>query len=60
MVLVFLPVVVLALLLAAVACLVYRLGVVRAIGAGWRVVTALPGTWVDVTQGRTAVLVSIR
>jgi hypothetical protein len=59
-VLVFSPVVVLAVLAAAVACLVYRVSVVRALGAGWRVVSALPGTRVDVEQGRTAVLVTIR
>ena len=59
-VLVFLPVVVLAVLVAAVACLVYRVSVVRALGTGWRIVSALPGTRFDVTQGRTAVLVTIR
>ena len=59
-VLVFLPVVVLAVLVAAVACLVYRVSVVRALGTGWRIVSALPGTRVDIEQGRTAVLVTIR
>ena len=59
-VLVFSPVVVLAVLVAAVACLVYRVRVVRALGTGWRIVSALPGTRVDVEQGRTAVLVTIR
>lgn len=59
-VLVFSPVVVLAVLAAAVACFVYRVGVVRILGAGWRVVSALPGTRVDIEQGRTAVLVTIR
>jgi hypothetical protein len=59
-VLVLSPVVVLAVLAAAVACLVYRANVARALGAGWRVVSALPGTRVDVEQGRTAVLVTIR
>ena len=59
-VLVFLPVVVLAVLVAAVACLVYRVSVVRALGTGWRIVSALPGTRVDIAQGRTAVLVAIR
>jgi hypothetical protein len=54
------PVVVLAVLAAAVACLVFRVSVVRALGAGWRIVCALPGTRVDVEQGRTAVLVAIR
>ena len=59
-VLVFSPVVVLAVLVAAVACLVYRVSAVRALGTGWRIVSALPGTRVDVEQGRTAVLVTIR
>ncbi len=59
-VLVFAPVVVLAVLVAAVACLVYRVRVVRALGTGWRIVSALPGTRVDVLHGRTAVLVTIR
>lgn len=59
-VLVFSPVVILAVLVAAVACLVYRVSVVRALGAGWRVVSALPGTRFDLEQDRTAVLVTIR
>jgi hypothetical protein len=59
-VLVFLPIVVLAVLVAAVACLVYRVSVTRAFGTGWGIVTALPGTRVDIEQGRTAVLVTIR
>jgi hypothetical protein len=58
--LVFSPVVVLAALVAAVACLVYRVSVPRALGTGWRIVSALPGTRVDVEQGQTAVLVVIR
>ena len=58
--LVFSPVVVLAVLVAAVACIVYRVSMVRAFGTGWRIVSALPGTRVDVEQGRTAVLVTIR
>jgi len=59
-VLVFSPVVVLAVLAATVACLVYRVNVVRALATSWRIVSALPGTRVDVEQGRTAVLVTIR
>ena len=39
-VLVFSPVVVLAVLVAAVACLVYRVSAVRALGTGWRIVSA--------------------
>ena len=56
----FSPVVVLAALVAAVACLVYRVSVMRALGTGWRIACALPGTRVDIEQGRTGVLVSIR
>ena len=59
-VLVFSPVMVLAVLVATVACLVYRVSVVRALGTGWRIVSALPGTRFDIEQGRTAVLVTIR
>ena len=58
--LLFSPVLVLAVLVAVVACLVYRVSVMRALGTGWRIVSALPGTRVDVGQGRTAVLVTIR
>lgn len=59
-VLVFSPVLVLAVLVAAVACLMYRISMVRALGTCWRIVAALPGTRIDVEQGRTAVLVTIR
>ncbi len=58
--LVFAPVLVLATLVAAVACLMYRVSVVRALGTSWRVVSALPGSRFDLEQGRTAVLVTIR
>ena len=33
---------------------------VGALGTGWRIVSALPGTRVDVEQGRTVLLVTIR
>jgi hypothetical protein len=59
-VLVLSPAVVLAVLAAAVACLIYRVRVARALSVGWRIVSALPGARVDVEQGRTAVLVTIR
>lgn len=55
-----LPILVLAALIAAVACLVYHISVVRALVTSWSVVSALPGTRVDITQGRMAVLVAIR
>ncbi|MEV0972095.1 hypothetical protein [Microtetraspora glauca] len=54
------PVVVLAALAAAVACLIYRVDAVRALGTGWRIVSALPGTRIDIEHDRTAVLVAIR
>jgi hypothetical protein len=60
MLLVLCPLVVLAVLGAAVACLVFRVDLARGLGAGWRLVSALPGTRVDVNQGDTAVLVAIR
>jgi hypothetical protein len=59
-VLVLSPFLILAALVAAVACLVYRIRVMRAFGTCWRLFCALPGTRVDVHEGRTAVLVSIR
>jgi hypothetical protein len=59
-VLVFSPLLILAALGAAVACLVYRVKVVRAFGTCWRLFRALRGTRFDVREGRTAVLVSIR
>jgi hypothetical protein len=59
-VLVLSPLLILAALAAAVACLVYRVRVMQAFGAGWRLFCALPGTRFDVHEGRTAWLVSIR
>jgi len=58
-VLVLSPLLILATLAAAVACLVYRVRVVPALGAGWRLFFALPGTRIDIRDGRSAVLVSI-
>jgi hypothetical protein len=54
------PVVLVAVLAAVVACLMYRIDVALAFGTGWRIVTALPGTRFDIEQDRTAVLVTIR
>jgi hypothetical protein len=54
------PVLVLAALAAIVACRVWHVHMLRAFSTGWRVVSALSGTRVDVEQGRTAVLVTIR
>ncbi|MGA8114533.1 MAG: hypothetical protein WCA46_12770 [Actinocatenispora sp.] len=60
LVLVFSPILVLAVLAAVVACVVYRISVLRALVTSWRVVSALPGTRFDIEQDRTAVLVAIR
>jgi hypothetical protein len=59
-VLVLSPFLILAALVAAVACLVYRIRVTRAFSTGWQLFCALPGIRVDVHEGRMAVLVSIR
>jgi hypothetical protein len=53
------PLLVLAALGAIVACLMYQVSVLGAFGTAWRVLRALPGTRVDVREGRTAVFVSI-
>jgi len=54
------PVLILAVVVAAIACLVYRIRLGAAFGTGWRILSALPGTRLDVEHGRTAVLVTIR
>jgi hypothetical protein len=54
------PFLILAALGVTVACLVYRVRVMQAFGAGWRLFCALPGTRLDVREGSTAVLVSIQ
>jgi hypothetical protein len=54
------PIAFLVVVATAVACLVYRVSVVRALGTAWRIVSALPGTHVDFEHGRTAVLFTIR
>lgn len=50
----------LLILATAVACLLFRVRVMRAIATGWRLFCALPGTRFDVHEGRTGFLVSIR
>jgi len=59
-VLVFSPIVVLVVLGVVVACLVYHVSVVRALGAGWRFICALPGYRFDVEESGTALFISIR
>jgi hypothetical protein len=54
------PLLILAALAAAVACLMYSVSLTRAFGAGWQLFRALGGTRFDIREGRTAVLVSIR
>ncbi|MFI6503951.1 hypothetical protein [Nonomuraea typhae] len=54
------PILVPAVLGGVVACLVYRIDAVRALGTGWRVLCALPGTRFDVEFSGTAVLVAVR
>lgn len=58
-VLVLSPLLVLAALGAVVACLMYQVSVLRAFGTAARLMWALPGTRVDVREGRTAVFLSI-
>jgi hypothetical protein len=54
------PLLILAALAAVVACRMYRVRVMQAFGAGWRLFCALPGTRFDIREGRMALLVSIR
>ncbi|MEV0385466.1 hypothetical protein [Nonomuraea sp. NPDC050643] len=54
------PVVLLAVLAAVVACHLYHVDAMRALGAARRIVSALPGTRFDIEYSRTAVLVAIR
>lgn len=60
LVLLFSPIVLLAVLGAAVACQIYRIDVIPALGAGWRIVSALPGTRLGFEESGTNVLVTIR
>jgi hypothetical protein len=53
------PILVLAAVGGAVACLIYRISVLRAVGTGWRIVSALPGAHFDIDDGRWGVLVRI-
>ncbi|MFD2765401.1 hypothetical protein [Micromonospora eburnea] len=50
----------LAVAVAAVACLVWRINPVRALDAGWGLLCALRGTRIEIEHSRTAVLVDIR
>ena len=54
------PLLILGALVVGLACLMYRVNPLRALATGWRVLWAMSGTRVDVEQGNTALLVSIR
>ena len=58
-VLVLSPLLILAVVVAAIACLIYRINPYRALGGVWRLLGALRGSRIDVQQGRSAVLVTI-
>jgi hypothetical protein len=53
------PLLILAAVVAAIACLIYRIDPVRALGGMWQLFTAMRGSRIDVEQGRMAVLVTI-
>jgi hypothetical protein len=59
-VLVFSPLLVLGVLVGVVACVIYRINPGRALGAMWRVLSALSGVRLDIEHARTAVFVTIR
>jgi hypothetical protein len=54
------PLLILATIGGMIACLIFRINPFRAFAVAWRLFFGLRGTRVDVTQGRTAVLVAIR
>ncbi|HZN74342.1 MAG TPA: hypothetical protein VFC00_21960 [Micromonosporaceae bacterium] len=54
------PLVLLAMLVGLVACLATRVSPVGALRGVGQLLCALPGTHIEIEQGRTAVLVSVR
>jgi hypothetical protein len=54
------PLLLLAVLAGLVACVVYRISLVGALGGTGQLLCALPGTRFEIEHGRTAVLVSVR
>jgi hypothetical protein len=54
------PLLLLAVLAGLVACLVIRVSPVGALRGTGQLLWALPGTRIEIEQGRTAVLVSVR
>jgi len=53
------PLLILATVVAAVACVIYHINPFRALGGMWRLFSALRGSRFDIEQGRTAVFVAI-
>jgi hypothetical protein len=53
------PLVVLFVLVLVVACVVYRVNPLRALGAGARLLSACSGFQLEIQQGRTGVLVKL-
>ena len=60
MLLVLSPLLVLAVLVGLVACLATRVSPVCALRGTGQLLWALPGTRIEIEQGRTAVLVTVR
>jgi hypothetical protein len=54
------PLLLLAVLVGLVACLATRVSPVGALRGAGQLLCALPGTRIEIEQGRTAVLVSVR
>jgi hypothetical protein len=53
------PLLIVAMVVVAVACLLYRVNPVRALGASWGLLAGLSGFRLDLQQGRTDVRVKI-
>jgi len=54
------PLLLLTVLAGLIACLVFGVNAIDALGGAWQLVLALPGTRIELDDGRTAVLVSVR
>jgi hypothetical protein len=54
------PLLLLAVLAGLAACLVFRISLVGALRGTGQLLCALPGTRIEIEDGRTAVLVSVR
>ena len=60
MLLVLSPLLLLAVLAGVVACLIFRVSLVGALRGIGQLLWALPGTRIEIEEGRTAFLVSVR